>query len=63
MTIWAAFSLNNRKWGNRDIKVDENNNIVRTEENYNIIETPNNQMNIIEINGSISSESDDSYVL
>lgn len=36
MMIWAAFSLNNRKWGNREVKVDDDNNIVRTIDNDNI---------------------------
>lgn len=30
MTIYAVFSLNNRKWGNRNVEVDSNNVIVRT---------------------------------
>lgn len=68
MTIWAAFSLNNRKWANREVKVNENNEIVRTgvfaDCNYDIIETPRHaEIIIVEPDGQISSESDDGYIL
>lgn len=34
MTIFAMTTLKNRKWGNREIEVDDDNNIIRTTENY-----------------------------
>lgn len=37
LKLWALFSLNNRKWGNREVKVNDNDEIVRTGimENFN----------------------------
>jgi cellulose synthase/poly-beta-1,6-N-acetylglucosamine synthase-like glycosyltransferase len=31
LKIWALFTLKNRKWGNREVKVNKNNEIVRTQ--------------------------------
>ena len=68
LTIYSAFTLKNRRWGNREVKVDKDNNIVRTgefadcEPDYNVIETPKGETIIIEYDGSISS-SDDGHIL
>lgn len=52
MMVWALFSLNNRKWGNRAIEVDKDNNIVRNDttdnnEVYNKATTPKIEIEMI----------------